>query len=221
MKLLETKDVLLRGIYDATEVNVPTSCIILPSILANQKTLQSAQEDVEIISKDFFSNMKDIGADIMKAAQSKDPVEAFRTIFGKIGQRHPLYSNLLDEVTGLPVQGVHAIHGHQHPPHPKWVSIAKIAKSVAGIFSAVGVPYVSTSTMAMVESLLELPPNSVQNYKAVESAFNGEAVTSVRGPALRELENFFKDKEISGAFAGLSRKYTQDGQAVWTHEEVA
>ncbi|KAF0695220.1 Aste57867_13950 [Aphanomyces stellatus] len=99
--------------------------------------------------------------------------------------------------------------------------LLKIANSAAGIFSAMGVPHVSTSTMAKIESLLELPPNSVQNYKAVESALNGEAVTSVRGPALRELENFFEDKEVNGSFAGLSRKYTQDGQAAWTREEVA
>ncbi|KAF0699212.1 Aste57867_10210 [Aphanomyces stellatus] len=178
--------------------------------------------------------MKDIGVDIMKAAQSNDPIEAFRSIFGNLGQGQPLYSYFLDEITCLPVEGdkfpieidvaskeymqfmattIHLIQsGFQ---------LLKIANSAAGIFSAMGVFQVNTSTMAKIEGLLELPPNSVQNYKAVESASNGEAVTSVRGPALRELENFFKDKEINGSFAELSRKYTQDGQAVWTCEEVA
>ncbi|KAF0684011.1 Aste57867_23989 [Aphanomyces stellatus] len=169
--------------------------------------------------------MKDIGVDIMKAALTNDPIEAFRSIFGNLGQGQPLYFYLLDEVTGFPVEGdkfpieidvaskeymqfmatnIHLIQsGYQ---------LVKIANSVAGIFSAMGVPHVSSSSMVQIERLLELPPNSVQNYKAVESALNGEAVTSVRGPALRELENFFRDKEINDSFAELSRKYHKMGR---------
>ncbi|KAF0689232.1 Aste57867_19296 [Aphanomyces stellatus] len=150
--------------------------------------------------------MKDIGVDIMKAAQSKDSIEAFRSIFGKLGQGQPLYFYLLDEATDLPAEG---------DKFPIEIDVASkvymqfIATIIHLIQSGFQLLKFANSVAVQIESLLDLPPNSVQNYKSVESALNGEAVTSVRGPALRELENFFKDKEINGSFAGLSRKYTQ------------
>ncbi|KAF0683489.1 Aste57867_24465 [Aphanomyces stellatus] len=205
-KIIETTKVLLRGFYDATEVKVPTSFIILPYIMADKLHNASTNQN-EIVQEtvDFLSCIKEIGAGIMSAINAKDPVDAIKALFGNFAQGQPLYFYLLDEVTGEPVQsGKYPIKIDVASDEcKKFVAtnaqliqngfqFLKVANSAAGMLSTFGVPKIDKATMEKIENLLEFSPNSVQDFQVVENALEGEAVVSVRGEALRQLENFLK-----------------------------
>ena len=54
-----------------------------------------------------------------------------------------------------------------------------------------------------------------EEVMSAEEAAKAEAKT-VRGASLRELQSFFKDKDVENTFAGLRRLGDDDGTAVWT-----
>ena len=52
--------------------------------------------------------------------------------------------------------------------------------------------------------------------EAAEREEAAKRFATVRGASLRELQSFFKDKDVGNTFAGLRRLGDDDGTAVWT-----
>lgn len=64
--------------------------------------------------------------------------------------------------------------------------------------------------------------SSVEAFGAVQDVLDGDAVDgekqseSLRGESLRNLEDFFKEKDAGRNYAGLKRIADEDGVAIWT-----
>ncbi|KAF0720136.1 hypothetical protein As57867_000547, partial [Aphanomyces stellatus] len=104
-KVVETKVDLMRGIFEATEVAVPTSFIVLPFHMADQRQ-QTLQPPATTVKKTmgFLQRMKFVGANIVAAVKESNPLAATKAALDGFTQGQPMYLYLLDEVTGAPVE---------------------------------------------------------------------------------------------------------------------
>ena len=117
--------VLLRGIFEATEVKTPTTFIILEEVLPpelsveEQDQLLSLKEDGSGIklggnlkvakdrlgkAKTWLNRLKTFGEGVIE----NNPKKVFgkiKEVFGELMTKETMYFYLVDELTGLPVRG--------------------------------------------------------------------------------------------------------------------
>jgi len=127
-ELLQTRKVLLKGIFEATEVKTPTTFIILDEMLSAEEPELSAEEQDQLLSLkedgsgiELTGNLKvakerlDKGMTWLKRLQTfgeglieNNPIKVFskiQEVFGELMTKETMYFYLVDELTGLPVRG--------------------------------------------------------------------------------------------------------------------
>ncbi|RHY54372.1 hypothetical protein DYB30_009678 [Aphanomyces astaci] len=76
-KVVDMKRDLMKGMFEATEVTVPTSFIILPfNIQTQRKQLASQPKDLVEQATGFFHRLQTVGSTILKAIQDNNPLSA-------------------------------------------------------------------------------------------------------------------------------------------------
>ncbi|KAG9403763.1 putative protein serine/threonine kinase [Aphanomyces cochlioides] len=231
-KVEETKRDLLRGIFESVDVMVPTSFIILP--------FRGEQEDeIGTVDKtiNFLDRIRTVVDKMIESIDDNNPFAAAKLALDDFTQGQPMYFYLLDEVTGEPVMGdgypiqIDTVSSKYTrfmainlPLFQRGFELVKKVNKVARLFSRLGVPALSDDTLETMESFMDVPPSSVHKFNVIQDALGepfNKGINGARGPALRELENFFQEKDPAKSFGGLSRVMTDNGQVVWTQDKAA
>ena len=241
-QLESTQAVLLQSVFEATEVKIPTSIIILDHRLKDDNGEKMAAEDrvlevVEDAEPSWFTKvtgfLKHPATSMKQAYDRSDFVKQFQA------KEHFLY--FVDEVTGMPVGKPIVLEttsdmGKKLLPYMKFglkaMKIANGVASIARVFVPVGVPKVPKSAMENVEKAVATmdKDSSVADFKMINSLVMGDAdadgtksKNDMRGASLREFEEFLAEKDPHKNFAGLSRvvwgKGDAAGTACWTLPE--
>ncbi|KAF0691110.1 Aste57867_17608 [Aphanomyces stellatus] len=242
--LAATKGDLMRGIFQATEVHVPTSFVLFPFNILDK---QDEDEDEAAVtleqSANFIQKGIAMGANFMKAVKSNKTIGTAIKVFSA---GEPLYLYLIDEVHGAPV--VPSRLSKDDPPlypikietksdeYINFIATAmpyiqtgfkfiKGINTVATLAKSLGVPSLDKEVMANIGDNIEKAKktSSVFDFQvlqtAVEAHDSAAPVHFIRGAALRELERFFAEKDKERNFSGLGRTYSATGQALWTTKE--
>ncbi|KAF0690547.1 Aste57867_18063 [Aphanomyces stellatus] len=233
--LVDVKTDLMRGIYDATEVHVPTSFILLPYDIADQRADQSQATTAEQVHG-FLGHLCAMGSKLKAAVRERNPLVAAKAALDGLTQGQPMYFYLVDDATGTVVEddadGVYPIKietkteryvqfmATNMPLFQRGFQLLKGVNTVAGVLKTLGVPSLSREMVESFGSLLDVKASSVEDFRVVQDALdetsNDKAVTSTRGRGLRELARFFDEHDPRQGYAGLRRTYTDKGCAMWT-----
>ncbi|KAF0718939.1 Aste57867_1373 [Aphanomyces stellatus] len=231
--LVSTKQDLMRGVFEATEVTIPTSFVILNTDLT-KPLVETGEKKLDNLLKFMCKNTTQFGKTLADAVNGK-------SAFLSSGDDVFLY--LVDEVEGTPVipsvsdNAVYPIRIHKKSPEFLAVATPFIqasmqllqgAKTVAKLAKCVGIP---NPTGLIIDSTIKIlhaaqAESSVVDFKVVHAAIQEESADPVllqriRGAALRELGQFFKANDPNKTYAGLRRTYTAEGHALWTSAENA
>ena len=197
-------------------------------------------ELVETVKGRFYTGMKWVERikTFSEGVVAADPIRTFgamKASFMELVTAETMYFYLIDELTGKPVKGgIYPIE-ITTPSEivPKLLPVMQVSmramslyNGAAGIARMCGAPLPSVPTgwcKGAQESIALLgQKSSVEKFGVVhdevmsaEDAATAEAKT-VRGASLRELQRFFKEKDVENTFAGLRRLGDDDGTAVWT-----
>ncbi|KAF0684906.1 Aste57867_23150 [Aphanomyces stellatus] len=245
-QLTQVKIDLLRGIYDATDVTVPTSFVVLPF-----KRLDLAPDEADAAQRaqaigDFFSWWNHVVAAIVEGIKHGDVVGTFAKLMGASIHGPPLYLYLIDEVSGEPVEEMddnsvypiqldtvsetfQAFLQSNLPLIQSGFNLLKGANDVATCLRAFGVPHMDKPALRHIESMLEKTSGTftlhefglLDQMAATSIEKGGERTERARGAALRQLEAFFDTYDSHRTFAGLERIYAADGTALWTSPGTA
>eukprot|EP00964_Phaeocystis_antarctica_P083850 scaffold52787_cov60-Phaeocystis_antarctica.AAC.1 len=257
-ELRRTREVLLKAVFEATEVQTPTAFIILEEKLPDDEeeekqmlTLKLKEDGtgfevsgelaelVETVRGRFETGMKWVERikTFSEGVVAADPIKTFaamKATFKELITAETMYLYLIDELTGKPVKsGIYPIEiTTPSEVVPQLLSVMQVGmramslyNGAAGIARMCGAPLPSMPTGwckgAQASIALLGQKSSVEQFGAVhkevmsEDAAEREAKT-VRGASLRELQSFFKEKDVGNTFAGLRRLGDDDGTAVWT-----
>ena len=237
MKFQLTEKILLRAIMDATEVTVPTTFIILPQKITTQS------------KEDGFNKAKQVDADqiiefIDSLADSWKGVASFvgyQEVYLYLIDEYtgkPVIPDANDNIYPIPIQ-VNADGSLLKSISPYLATGLKFIStinSIAGMVTYLGYPVptisLDTSTQSYIQTIADgtsvaefsnLSSNSVTTSSSTDSSgYNSSdkgIVQSTRGAALRELKNFFVNKDPDGSFCQLRRIAAKTGQCIWTTEE--
>ncbi|KAF0716743.1 Aste57867_2689 [Aphanomyces stellatus] len=234
-QLVLAKEDIMRGMFEATEVTIPTSFVILPVDLTKREgTLAgNTSKDLDDLLTFMCKKAFEIGAGIANAIKDKTAC---------IPMEEPMYLYLVDEVDGAPV--VPTKSGQVYPVRidilsPQFLAAAtpylqtglrllRGINTVQTLAKCIGISNPAGSLVKIGIQMVEAAQkkSSVMDFDVVQAALQAESETPVpvqriRGAALRELERFFKAKDQFEDFAGLRRTYTADGHALWTSAENA
>ncbi|KAF0702794.1 Aste57867_7744 [Aphanomyces stellatus] len=231
--LAKTKEELMRGIFQATEVLVPTSFVILPFNLRDKTIdVENALEE----TSGFLHKITKMGERFMDATKAN---KAIGPIIRIVTPGAPLFLYLIDEVNGSPVvpdkpdalypieidtksQDYVAFMTTALPYLQKGFKFLKAANTIAGFLKALGVPSLEKEALDNMSEKLEQATKMSLVFdfdvlqSAVESTSKGAPVERIRGAALRQLVRFFEKADPEKDFSGLERTYASNGHAVWT-----
>ncbi|KAF0690482.1 Aste57867_18138 [Aphanomyces stellatus] len=242
----QAKQDLMRGIFEATEVAIPTSFVLLPVNLATARRNDDdddngdddPEDTFETITKFLHDDVLDMGRSFMQALQDNKPIGRALKI---VAPGQPLFLYLIDEVKGEPVvpttpNSIYPIRiDTKSPDYMQFMSAAmpyiqtgirllQGVQTISRFAACLGLP-VDTSLVRTARSKLEhaTKTSSVFDFDLVQSAVetqqesgHGAPVQHIRGAALRELERFFRAFDKDKDYAGLCRTYAANGQALWT-----
>ncbi|KAF0690997.1 Aste57867_17698 [Aphanomyces stellatus] len=241
----QVKADLMRGIFQATEVRVPTSFILLPF-----DVLDKQDDDEDIVAStlshtaNFIHKGVAMGESFMKAIEANKTIATAIKIFSA---GEPLYLYLIDEVQGTPVVPPR-MSKDDRPMYPikietksdEYITFMTTAmpyiqtgfkflkgmNTVATLAKSLGMPSLDKEVLANIGDNIEKAKktSSVFDFQvlqtAVESHDRTAQVHQIRGASLRELERFFAEQDKDQDFSGLGRTYTASGQALWTTKET-
>ncbi|ETV93652.1 serine/threonine protein kinase, variant [Aphanomyces invadans] len=238
----KAKEDLMRGIFQATEVRVPTSFVLLPFNI-----LEKMADDAEGVldeAANFIRQGMEMGARFMNAVKSS---KGIGSVVKLVLPGEPLYLYLIDEVLGAPVVPP-LLPDKSKPLYPikietksdEYVAfmatampyiqtgfkLLKGVNTVASMAKALGVPSLDKEVLQGVQDKIEhaKKTSSVFDFgvlqDAVEAHDMGAPVHRIRGAALRELERFFDAIDQDKDFAGLGRTYSASGQVLWTSKST-
>ncbi|KAF0696143.1 Aste57867_13089 [Aphanomyces stellatus] len=178
----------MRGIFEAAEVKVLTSFILMPFNIETQAAKPVTSQYVA----SFFQRMQVAGVNLVTAVRESNPLAAAKAVLDGFTQGQPMYFYLINEITGTPTN----TSSFWLRFYQREFQFLKLANTVAGFFKTLGVPHLSDETLAGVESFLDAKKSSVEDFDIVQQALHdakevgdGKAVKEVRGPALREVGN--------------------------------
>ncbi|KAF0702798.1 Aste57867_7748 [Aphanomyces stellatus] len=223
------KQDLMRGLYEATEVNVPTSFVVLPIDITAPSDHHSTAATLTTVVAAMCHDTAKLGLAFVQALHSTDNI-------GFLGTGNPMFLYLLDEVEGSPVVSPSSVYPIRiDTQSPAFLTAAmpylqtglqflRGARTVATLASALGVPAqrdVMDKAIEMIEMVQQT--TSVADFDVVHAAVQAESnepvpVQHIRGAALRELERFFQKYDPAREYAGLARTYAPNGQALWTSQ---
>ncbi|RHY65656.1 hypothetical protein DYB30_007853 [Aphanomyces astaci] len=241
-QLGQAKEDLMRGIFQATEVRVPTSFVLLPFNIMEKLADDDDVNDVEGAldeAASFIQKGLDMGAKFVKAVKTN---KAINVVVKLVTPGAPLYLYLIDEVQGAPV--VPPLDKASPPVYPikietksdEYVAfmvtampyiqtgfkLLKGVNTVACMAKALGVPSLDADVLQGVQDKIERAKKTSSVFDfgvlqtAVEANDPGAPVHRIRGAALRQLERFFELHDPDKDFAGLGRTYAASGQVLWT-----
>ncbi|KAF0726270.1 hypothetical protein AaE_009623 [Aphanomyces astaci] len=235
-QLATAKRDLMRGIFQATEVTVPTSFVLLPFNLVVHDSHDETAEDVMVKTASFLQRVVAMGEKFMQAAKANKAIGATVRL---VAPGDPLYLYLIDEVMGTPVSaGVYPIRiDTKSDEYVRFMTVAmpyiqtgfkclNWANTAAGWLKVLGVPSLDSDVMASVATSIESATKSSSVFDfdvlqaAVEAQDAGAPVEQIRGAALRQLERFFQAFDATGDYAGLERTYASNGQVLWTTKDT-
>lgn len=230
---------LKMAIFEATEVQVPTSFVILnykieveSSRAESDITASREKADgwLQSLTK-FVCNTTSSACDFMENAKQvvDECVQKFLT-------DQTLYFYYVDELTMRPM--VVDLPDYKYPfeitkPSEKIRSMlpllkttlagVKLLNTAGGIARLFGypVPCVDDSVFSSAKISLDRfkDASSVASFGVVQSGVDSAQVKSeLRGADLRELKLFFNEYDAKGVFAGMCRVCDSDGRACWTTE---
>jgi len=212
-KLQITEKVLLRAVMEATEVNVPTTFIILPEKITTSQSIND--DDGKTKGDQIISFINALVGNFKNAALS-------------VGYKE-VYFYLIDEFTGKLV--IPDVDDDIYPIAIQVNVDGSLLQSIAP-YVAIGLKFISTvnSITGMINYLgypvptIPLDDSTqafIQKFADGDNSNNSDAavVTTTRGAALRELNNFYLTFDAKGSFCQLRRVVARTGQFIWTTEE--
>ena len=232
-ELRRTREALMKGIYEATEITTPTAFVILKEELPTEEELAdddgAAAEARLEEGATWLRRLAKLGRGLAKARPDK--------VFGAInaaardlvtGEEMFLY--LLDELTGEPARGdgypiritePAAVVAKLLPAMQAGVRAMAVFNGAAGVARCFGypAPAVPEAWRAGAQSAVEIlkQSSSVEHFGAVHGAVeDGGGERTFRGAALRDFQRLLEKEDPSKGFAGLRRLGDDDGTAVWT-----
>lgn len=260
-ELRRTRDVLMKSIFEATDVNTPTAFIVLaeelpPPPSTEQKKLLSIAlnkdgfkiegelaEHMEHAKRRFEEGMKwidrlkKVGQGIVNADGRKIASTIESCLDGLVTDGKPMYFYLIDELTGEPVRDKPTSDGGIYPIKitkpskmvPKLLPVMQVGvramslyHGAAGIARMCGypVPVLPEKWRSKAQSSVERlkQESSVEAFNVVheQAMADGKKEQTVRGAAMRELQDFLAKYDKSRRYAGLGRIGDKDGAAVRT-----
>ncbi|KAF0718233.1 Aste57867_1802 [Aphanomyces stellatus] len=238
------KEDLMRSIFQATEVQIPTSFVLLPfNILDKQDDDEEAVAATLAHTASFFHKGIEMGASFMISVKANKTIG---TAIKTFSAGEPLYLYLLDEVQGIPVVPPRSTTGDEalypiriETKSDEYVHFMTTAmpfiqtgfkflkgiNTVATLAKSLGIPSLDKETLANIGDNIEKAKktSSVFDFQVLQAAVEAHDSTvpvhQIRGAALRELERFFSEKDKERNFAGLGRTYSASGQSLWTAKE--
>ncbi|KAF0690117.1 Aste57867_18511 [Aphanomyces stellatus] len=232
-QLASAKEDLMRGIFEATQVHVPTSFVILPFDLRDTSLgIQDAVDE----TTGFLHRIANMGDKFMAAAKANKAVgPAVRLVV----PGNPLFLYLIDEVNGVPVvpesrDAVYPIRidtkskeyvafmSATMPYIQTGFKYLKGVNTIAGFLKCLGVPSLDSDAMESLADGIDqaTKTSSVFDFDVlqaqVEQVDKSAPVERIRGAALRQLVRFFEAFDGDNDFAGLERICASNGQALWT-----
>ena len=264
-ELRRTRDVLMKSIFEATDVNTPTAFIVLaeelpPPPSTEQKKLLSIAlnkdgfkiegelaEHMEHAKRRFEEGMKwidrlkKVGQGIVNADGRKIASTIESCLDGLVTDGKPMYFYLIDELTGEPVRDKPTSDGGIYPIKitkpskmvPKLLPVMQVGvramslyHGAAGIARMCGypVPVLPEKWRSKAQSSVERlkQESSVEAFNVVheQAMADGKKEQTVRGAAMRELQDFLAEYDKSRRYAGLGRIGDKDGAAVRARFEL-
>ncbi|KAF0717956.1 Aste57867_1993 [Aphanomyces stellatus] len=200
------KESIMRGIFQATEVHIPTSFVLLPFDILDK---QQDDEDAVTATLDQTANSVHkglaLGENFMKSIQTNKAIGTEIKIFS-CGD--PLYMYLIDEVQGIPV----VPPKDDNSVHPIKIE-TKSEKYIA--FMTTAMQYIQTG-FKFLKGATHTGAN-IEKSKKTSSVFDFQVLQT----AVEAYDSAAPVHQIrEGNFAGLGRKYAASGQALWTTKET-
>ncbi|KAF0704242.1 Aste57867_7401 [Aphanomyces stellatus] len=218
----------MRGMFESTEVTIPTSFVILP---VDMTTIANGDTNLDGIVRFMCEKSIELGTTFARAIHG--------TSFF-VPQGEPLFLYLVDEIEGTPVVPTSSDQAYPiriDTQSPQFLAVAmpylqtglKLLKSVNTVAQLA--KFVGVSAGPFVEKAIQLveraqTKSSVDGFEVVRSAIQTSIdvpipVQRIRGAALRELKRFFNEMDPLETFSGLRRTYTANGHVIWTSAENA
>ena len=261
-ELRRTRDVLMKSIFEATDVNTPTAFIVLAeelppppsteqkkrlSIALNKDGFKIEGEHMEHAKRRFEEGMKwidrlmKVGQGIVNADGRKIASTIESCLDGLVTDGKPMYFYLIDELTGEPVRDKPTSDGGIYPIKitkpskmvPKLLPVMQVGvramslyHGAAGIARMCGypVPVLPEKWRSKAQSSVERlkQESSVEAFNVVheQAMADGKKEQTVRGAAMRELQDFLAEYDKSRRYAGLGRIGDKDGAAVRARFEL-
>lgn len=242
-QIRRTELVLLRGMFEATEVSSPTCFIILNQKLPNPQT---AEENEKSSKKGFSERKKQATKWLGKLASLFSTVSegldagvvGSLDFSGMFKSKDPFYFYLVDELTMEPV--VPDEDDETYPIQidtpaafvPKVLPLMRVSLKAMGCVNTLSklgrcfgfpTPVIPEDLMDKANDAVGLldKSSSVAEYSMLQDAVFGsekgrEKKNTVRGGPLRELENFYTKYDEKNTFSGLYRVVTPEGICCWT-----
>jgi len=250
-QLLKTEKVLLRGIYEAADVQVPSCFLIRNSLITDEQVEKQAGAESMLVkaqeatARSWFDFMSDVGS--ASASFVEDPKSSIcRSLKSKF-QGETLYLYLVDEYTMKPVvdaKGIYPLKIFVQSPKEEqlvadiWplmkvgLKAVSMLNGVAGVARALGYPAPVLSQEAMSDAKVFVgsldQKSSVAEFDMLQGVAGKvgqeageEEKKKVRGQAIRELANFFAKEDKDNYFCGLMRVAAMDGACCWCTQESA
>ncbi|CAK4860051.1 unnamed protein product [Aphanomyces euteiches] len=222
------------GLFEASEVTVPTSFVVLPYKISSEKTANK-EKAKQLLG--FMSRFQNTCQKVTEALMEGNSVGQFLTTFM---HGEPLYLYLLDEANGRVV--VPKEKDEVYPieiPTDKTTFLTKclpwiqrgfrILKFTNAIGDKIGIKPWDTWLESVGLKITNEDDDDDKGDKdsdeekdPLEEAIDSNKqvpVKQVRGVALRELKKFLDEKDPEHTFAGLERILTDEGRIQWTTKQ--
>ena len=237
-QLEDTQKVLLHGMFEATEVKIPTSIVILDHRLPDndgEKMMAAEDRILDLVEGAAAKAEAGLAWFTKVAGFFKHPAKSMKKAFADSdfgsqfkAKEHYLY--FVDEVTGKPVGGKPLVitttsdMGKKLLPYMKFglkaMRIANGVASIARVFIPAGVPKIPESTMENAQKAVAHVDkgSSVAGFDQLGALVMGDgdghskkSADDMRGRSLREFETFLDAKDPGKIFGGLSRVVWEGG----------
>ncbi|KAF0694397.1 Aste57867_14737 [Aphanomyces stellatus] len=216
-QLAATTQDIMRGMFESTEVTIPTSFVILP---VDMTTIANGDTNLDGIVRFMCEKSIELGTTFARAIHG--------TSFF-VPQGEPLFLYLVDEIEGTPVVPTSSDQAYPiriDTQSPQFLAVAmpylqtglKLLKSVNTVAQLA--KFVGVSAGPFVEKAIQLveraqTKSSVDGFEVVRSAIQTSIdvpipVQRIRGAALRELKRFFNEMDPLETFSGLRRTKRQE-----------
>lgn len=247
-QIKDTERVMLRAMFEAVDVTVPSSFIIV-----NQKLRETVSEEEDPSAMELAESWTNKLAAVAQAIS--DLIDNGRTsvIEEAVAQltNQTLYLYLIDEYTKEPV-----VNHSKYPAYPieitkphefvcKVLPLMRLGLTAVNLLNGASmlarclgypVPCVPENMMSAAKQAVGnlSKKSSVEEFDVVQRVLDSEAlnsgvetnaadarsdVKSVRGATLREFARLLAIKDENSTFAGLCRVATEDGSCCWTHPD--